>query len=705
MQQTISGDNLQPGTIVDGRFKLLRLLGQGGMGVVYAATHLNMNRTVAIKMLRRDSAQSPELILRFRNEARVLSSLEHPHIVKILAVGVDGEGKPYIAMEMIEGIQLSQHIRANGPMRWREAIPLFKQLCEALAYAHQRSVVHRDIKPSNVMLSGTTSNGQVQSIKVIDFGIVKLLKAGAPQLTLTNMLPGSAFYLSPEQLQGRAADTRSDIYSVGCSFFEALTGAPPFVGDTIYDTINKQCHEQAALVNVANHDADIPDDLQFLIDWMMQKEVARRPASMQIVADCLEKVGRMHALDRMEIGGTHVDRVTRAAAPRWTGKSRRLLATAATAAGGVLLILGGNNLPLPTGASPPPRYEQYVGNILDGVSAEESQLLSGIKLLRNSGAPPAQLVEKLSALAELYTLNGRPLETELVLERTLSVSERAELETDRLLLFLGGSYLVSGKYDRAETALKNSIKESLARGRFPGDQKLYLVNVYYDTNRYKSATAVLDCLLDADDAAITETDLSPRFTRNCVDAYCASGDYRKASSALKKLSPFIADPRFERAVGAEIEYMLGKRGKAELTLKQLDAEFGDEENEDSARLHVACARVFQRQHRWAAACLEYDRAVDVLSRHYEKFESAAHDRNQQLPPAALCVLRWLDSDMLRIMNERLARCPQTDGVAKQDGIHDRIRVVGLDRDKLIRSMNARTKLLPSYLTSNGFLPH
>jgi serine/threonine protein kinase len=275
--------NLARGTIVDSRFEVVDVLGQGGMGVVYRARQKDIERDVALKMLKGDLALQPDKMKRFRREAQMISRLDHPNIVRVYAIGFE-QGQPYIAMEYLSGRQLSDIVDTDGPMNWRASIPVLMQICDALQYAHEQNIIHRDIKPSNIVV---TPEG---AVKLVDFGIAKPILAEGQQLTQTEMVVGSVFYLSPGQFEGRAADVRSDMYSFGCTAFELLSGEPPFAGDTIFDTIQKKNEAELPKVNSVNPKAEIPEDLQKLLLWTTQKDADNRPVSMAVVKQKLQDI-------------------------------------------------------------------------------------------------------------------------------------------------------------------------------------------------------------------------------------------------------------------------------------------------------------------------------------------------------------------------------------------------------------------------------
>jgi tetratricopeptide (TPR) repeat protein len=207
------------------RYKLERELGRGGMGVIYLAQDTNLDRKVALKFLGSAVDGNPEFKKRFTREAKAAAKVSHPNIVAIYDIGTQ-EGKAYIAMEFIEGGDLSKYLRKNGKLAPREAANILGQACAAMEAVHQAGVVHRDIKPENIVL---TSGGLV---KVMDFG---LAMAQDMRITTGNMIMGTPLYMSPEQAQGQEVDARTDIYALGMVLYELLTGAPPILGQDILE--------------------------------------------------------------------------------------------------------------------------------------------------------------------------------------------------------------------------------------------------------------------------------------------------------------------------------------------------------------------------------------------------------------------------------------------------------------------------------------
>ncbi len=232
MQRTV----LEPGALIDGRFEVESLLGAGGYGEVYRATQLSMRRSVALKVLRTQMANSPESVQRFQNEARFACQLGHPNTVVYHVFGFDEpQGLLYLAMEFLDGEDLDDRIKARGRLTVEETDKILLQMCGSLQEAHDLGLIHRDIKPANVML--TRRAGLEDFVKVIDFGIAKAVDDDVELshhkgLTDTGIVLGSPHYMAPEQLRpmDRAIDHRIDIYALGCTAFKMLTGVPPFRG-------------------------------------------------------------------------------------------------------------------------------------------------------------------------------------------------------------------------------------------------------------------------------------------------------------------------------------------------------------------------------------------------------------------------------------------------------------------------------------------
>jgi serine/threonine-protein kinase len=210
------------GSTLGGRYRLLELLGQGGMATIYRARDAQLDRDIAVKLLRPEFGKDPDFLARFHDEARAAASLNHPNITAVFDFGEDRSG-PYIVMELVDGQDLASIIRDNGPLAPRQAARVAAEVAKALHAAHVRGIVHRDVKPSNILV------GRDGRVKVADFGIARALTES--QLTLPGSTMGSVHYFSPEQARGEPATAASDIYALGIVLFESLTGQRPFSGD------------------------------------------------------------------------------------------------------------------------------------------------------------------------------------------------------------------------------------------------------------------------------------------------------------------------------------------------------------------------------------------------------------------------------------------------------------------------------------------
>jgi serine/threonine-protein kinase len=247
-----------------GTFRFIEQIGEGGMGVVYRGVDTGLDRQVAIKVLRPELTYDHELVERFRDEAKAQANLNHANIATLYAF-VHTEGYCLIVMEFIEGNTFETLLANRGRLPWRGAVSLTKQALQGLGFAHARGVVHRDIKPANLML---TNSGIV---KVMDFGIVKAL---GHVKTRTGTQMGTPRYMSPEQIRGAHVDARSDIYSVGVTLYELLTGDSPFHGDSDYDLMSAHIHTPPP--SFSGHHGDIPANVEQVVMTALAKDPASR---------------------------------------------------------------------------------------------------------------------------------------------------------------------------------------------------------------------------------------------------------------------------------------------------------------------------------------------------------------------------------------------------------------------------------------------
>jgi serine/threonine protein kinase len=272
-----------------GNHKILSVLGQGGMGVVYKAEHLVMQRIDALKMIRSGSMDS-RVILRFQREAQTVSTLKHPNIITVYDCQVSEAGMPYLVMEYIEGRTLTDE---QLHLSVEQAVEVFIRLSDALAHAHGKGVIHRDLKPGNIMFADSYNGISPDKVKILDFGIAKVLPSfGKQQLDLTNTGQpiGSPPYMSPEQCRAEELDARSDIYSLGCVMYKVLTGKPTFDSDSLFAVMNQHMHEAPAPFSKVNPELHIPMQLEEVIFKTLEKDPAHRFQSMTELKEALESV-------------------------------------------------------------------------------------------------------------------------------------------------------------------------------------------------------------------------------------------------------------------------------------------------------------------------------------------------------------------------------------------------------------------------------
>jgi len=292
------------GDIIGGAYEIIDLLGQGGMGNIYRARHNIMIEEYALKTLRAENLTDVSW-KRFQKEAQAIGRMNHPNIVAIYNFGLH-EGKiPYYVMAQLQGKTFHDLVLANGPMPVAEALPLFLEVCKGLGYAHKKGVIHRDVKPPNIVVLDQAQSGT--RIKLVDFGIVKLSDdEGNPSQQLTNIgeVCGSPFYMSPEQCEASPVDARSDIYSAGCTFYEVLTGAPPFRGRNVVDTMLKHQSAIPAKLTVATGGKPFPPALEMIIAKMLAKAPADRYQTMEEVGQDIEKLLFSHTASGTSYSGT-----------------------------------------------------------------------------------------------------------------------------------------------------------------------------------------------------------------------------------------------------------------------------------------------------------------------------------------------------------------------------------------------------------------
>jgi serine/threonine protein kinase len=296
-EEDLSSPYLASGSIQGDRYRIDDLIGEGGMGRVYLATHVEIDKQVAFKVLHPSYSRMPELVSRFRREAKAASKIGNPHIVEVYDSGTTEEGSIYFVMEYLTGIDLADELANEGRLSVQRTVKIGIQICEAVAAAHEAGIIHRDLKPENIFL--TTREGTPDFVKVLDFGLAQSLgleETRKERLTNPGMAMGTPEYMAPEQAAGKPTDSRSDVYSVGTLLYEMLVGTPPHMGDNILEVFNRKATQP--IVPPVEQRSEITPELDRLVLWTLEYNADDRPQTMAQLAYELTKLasGRADAV-------------------------------------------------------------------------------------------------------------------------------------------------------------------------------------------------------------------------------------------------------------------------------------------------------------------------------------------------------------------------------------------------------------------------
>ncbi len=296
--QASSGSPFHVGQIVVGKYRIERQIGRGGMGIVLAATHLQLEHLVAIKVMRRDLLEDDKALNRLLFEARSAARIRSEHVARVLDVGTLESGSPFIVMEYLEGEDLADLLDRQGALAVEQAISFMLQSCEALAEVHVAEMIHRDLKPGNLFIARLPDGSP--TVKIVDFGISKHI--GGPSRvhaeTTSPQVLGSPFYMAPEQMRADSVDERSDIWALGAILFEMLTGRPPFIGDTLPEVYSAVLNDTPPAVDSLR--PGVPAGLDDVVQRCLEKDPAQRFCDVADLAEALAPFGGPTSVQSLE---------------------------------------------------------------------------------------------------------------------------------------------------------------------------------------------------------------------------------------------------------------------------------------------------------------------------------------------------------------------------------------------------------------------
>lgn len=411
------------GTTFDHRYKIERLLGEGGMGFVYLARHKVIDKKVAVKVLRADMARDREILERFLQEARAASSIGNPHIIDISDFGDLPDGSTYFVMEFLDGKSLIQLYETEKSKRLPAdlVVRIAIQMANGLAAAHERGIIHRDLKPENIFI--IQRGADKEFIKILDFGIAKVATSGDNKLTRAGAVFGTPHYMSPEQAAGAPLDHRTDVYSLGVMLYEMVSGQLPFVADNFMGILSQHMYQPATPLSKLGLDPACPEELEAIIFKCLSKTPEERYPDMESLAADLTrfKAGQMTEAAAELVRSNEASAAQDAAAQKakrtpWV----RFVAVGAVVMGatlGTLLILLGNPPPTPDPAAaasqvaPPPVASKLVV-LVDAEPRTATSMLEGkpitfpTNLEIEAGKPVTLEVKATGFASQMATIDG-----------------------------------------------------------------------------------------------------------------------------------------------------------------------------------------------------------------------------------------------------------------------------------------------------------
>lgn len=497
-----SADALLPGSTFGDRFEIVDLLGEGGMGAVYKAKQRFTGQIVAIKMLHNIGDQ--QSYRRFKQEGRAAGAVDHPNVAKVLDFGISDSGQPYLVLEYVEGTSLSTVLEQHIKLEQKRCLKLMIQICAALEAAHLKNIVHRDLKPSNIMI--TAHGTAAEQVKLVDFGIAKMLdperKTGA-NLTMTGEVFGSPSYMSPEQCTGQALDARSDIYSVGCVMYEALTGATAFGGSNNVETMWKQLNEQPVPFKVACPSAKLSRHLETITFKCLAKDSAQRYASMRHLQQDLERV--LNDQTPLNLG-----KFVTTGALRRPNVTKQFITVSAMTTGAFLIVVGALAFTFAAGSTFVLTHYLAPADVADAQNqyAEAERLYTaGVHEAGKIPFGEGCLGNALDRLGIFYQRHAKYEQAQQVFEKALKLRAdnfwTGKLELCEELNNLAYQYMMQKKFTEAEPLFKKAITlyEGIKNNPHPHKYALLLRNyasLLEQTHRKAEAASALATAIKVD---------------------------------------------------------------------------------------------------------------------------------------------------------------------------------------------------------------
>ena len=672
------------GVVLPRRYRILEPLGRGSMSVVYKGTYEPLDQVVAIKMLKSHLVSDPHQAKRFQREIKTAGSLNHPNIVGILDFGVTEQGVPYLIMDYLEGKSLSEILDTEERISVSRCIRMFSQAADALAYAHREGVIHRDIKPSNILVVDTADEKDV--IKIVDFGIAKIQAPGinggaqnsANGLTSTNEVLGTPLYMSPEQSQGKELDGRSDVYSLGCVMYHAITGKPPFIGDTPLDTIRMQISATPAPIETVRPDLYIPDRLVAAVTKALQKDPRNRYQRMEYVKNELDSQVMRPDSSSISMRTRRPDESHKMPAvqdkPEFFLKLPiicgilAVLFTVGVVGWGFITDVGKKpavikvNLPIPSD-------DNWHKSILAGQAAfsdgryadAEESYNEALTEASKFKQPDSRLANTLNSLAYAYYAEDRFDDAQKACNRSLDILKSINPKDPAIadtLANLSRIYCATGDYDRAETAGKEALEM----------RQKYLGATHHDVALSLQGLAELDC---------------------------KRGNYKKAGEVLTQALNIA-----QKSLGSEnpdvasIEHDLGmvyeKQGKYAAAEQLFDTALGIRQKslgtENPAVADTLCAlgTLNFNLHKDAAAESMFNTALTIRQKIFGQDSSRTAE-------VYSCLAILYDNDKKFAQAEECYR----------KAVEIRQKLWGPDSPRLVRSLEHLTKFLREHNQSNG----